>query len=102
MKVTTRLLTASLRLSSVATLGVSQAPNAERAARETHTAAAPQRREKRIERIVRKEFHNRPRMWLAEIKLTGEQHRQIERIEQKTLEDLRAIGRDVDAREENG
>ena len=68
----------------------------------SHHRALPQRAEKRIERIVRKEFHSRPKLWLAGIELTGDQRRQIEHIQNRTLEQLRAIGRDVDAREENG
>ena len=60
------------------------------------------RREDRIEKAVWREFHTRPTAWLKGIELNADQRRQIEQIRKRTLDQVRAIGRDEDAREENG
>lgn len=56
----------------------------------------------RMDKEVAKEFRSRPKAWLKGIKLNADQRRQIEQIQRRTMERLKAIDRDVDAREENG
>jgi hypothetical protein len=69
------------------------------------SARKEERREVRqewLEREVWHQFQTRPDKWLEGIELGPEQRDRIEEIRHQTLERVKGIGRDVDARQENG